>query len=53
MFHQRLSGLFFQITIEHRIGILVRVPLASGLLNGKISAQTIFSLCFQPPPRSP
>ncbi len=42
MFRQRPSGLFFQIAGERQIGILARVPLASGLLTGKMSAQTTF-----------
>ena len=42
MFRQRPAGLFFQIAGERQIGILARVPLASGLLTGKMSAQTTF-----------
>jgi aryl-alcohol dehydrogenase-like predicted oxidoreductase len=33
---------FFSIAKERRVGIIARVPLASGLLTGKITAQTKF-----------
>lgn len=42
MFRQRPAGLFFQEAEKKNIGIIVRVPLASGLLTGKFSAQTHF-----------
>lgn len=33
---------FFPLAAERRVGILARVPLASGLLTGKITADTTF-----------
>ena len=34
---------FFQLAIEKEVGILARVPLASGLLSGKMTPQSTFS----------
>jgi aryl-alcohol dehydrogenase-like predicted oxidoreductase len=34
---------FFPVAKQHKVGILARVPLASGLLTGKITAQTKFA----------
>jgi aryl-alcohol dehydrogenase-like predicted oxidoreductase len=42
MFRQRASELFFREAAEKNIGIIVRVPLASGLLTGKFSKDTKF-----------
>jgi len=42
MFRQRPAELFFQLAKERRVGILARVPLASGLLTGKMSRDTTF-----------
>ena len=42
MFRQRPAGLFFEQAHKKNIGILARVPLASGLLTGKMSARTNF-----------
>ncbi len=42
MFRQRPSELFFEQAQKRNIGIIVRVPLASGLLSGKFSKQTSF-----------
>ena len=42
MFRQRPAGLFFSQTAARRIGILARVPLASGMLTGKMRANTMF-----------
>ena len=42
VFRQRPSELFFQETKRRNIGVIVRVPLASGLLSGKYSAATEF-----------
>lgn len=42
MFRQRPSELFFEQAQKKDIGIIVRVPLASGLLTGKFSADSIF-----------
>ncbi|WP_416353234.1 aldo/keto reductase [Agrilactobacillus fermenti] len=42
MFRLRPAQLFFQLAQQHNVGILARVPLASGLLTGKFDAQTHF-----------
>ena len=42
MFRQRPAGLFFREAKARNIGILARVPLASGLLTGKLTAATQF-----------
>ena len=42
MFRHRPAGLFFSQTKERQIGVLARVPLASGLLTGKMRANTKF-----------
>ncbi|MEM8526779.1 MAG: aldo/keto reductase [Bacteroidota bacterium] len=42
VFRQRPARLFFQEAKKRNIGIIVRVPLASGLLSGKYSKQTTF-----------
>lgn len=42
MFRLRPSGLFFKQAQERNIGVIVRVPLASGLLSGKFSRNTVF-----------
>ncbi|MCE9645311.1 MAG: aldo/keto reductase [Chloroflexi bacterium] len=42
IFRQRPSELFFNEAIRRKIGIIVRVPLASGLLTGKLSAKSTF-----------
>lgn len=42
IFRQRPAELFFQLAKERRVGILARVPLASGLLTGKMSRDTTF-----------
>ena len=39
VFRQRPTDLFFEQAAAHDIGILARVPLASGLLTGKMSAR--------------
>lgn len=43
MFRHRPSGLFFSEAKRRQVGILARVPLASGLLTGKITGQTAFA----------
>jgi aryl-alcohol dehydrogenase-like predicted oxidoreductase len=43
MFRQRPAELFFREARARRIGVLTRVPLASGLLTGKLSRTTRFS----------
>jgi aryl-alcohol dehydrogenase-like predicted oxidoreductase len=42
MFRTRPAELFFPQAQRRRVGILARVPLASGLLTGKMTAQTVF-----------
>lgn len=43
MFRQRPAELFFKEAAKKNIGIIVRVPLASGLLTGKFSSTTSFT----------
>ena len=43
IFRQRPAELFFQLAEQKQVGILARVPLASGLLSGKMSRQTTFT----------
>lgn len=43
MFRTRPAELFFELARKQNIGIIVRVPLASGLLSGKITPDTRFS----------
>ncbi|HUD43987.1 MAG TPA: aldo/keto reductase [Patescibacteria group bacterium] len=43
MFRQRPMELFFKEALKRNIGIIVRVPLASGLLTGKINKNTKFA----------
>ena len=42
IFRQRPSELFFNLAQAKNVGIIVRVPLASGLLTGKFNLQTSF-----------
>lgn len=42
MFRQRPHERFFQMASEKNVGIIVRVPLASGLLTGKFTASSTF-----------
>ncbi|RYY10261.1 MAG: aldo/keto reductase, partial [Cytophagaceae bacterium] len=42
MFRQRPAELLFKEAQRRDVGLIVRVPLASGLLTGKFSAQTQF-----------
>lgn len=42
IFRQRPAERFFPLAEEKRVGILARVPLASGLLSGKMSRDTQF-----------
>lgn len=42
LFRQRPAELFFREAAKKNIGIIVRVPLASGLLTGLFTASTIF-----------
>ena len=43
IFRQRPTGLFFSEAKRRQVGILARVPLASGLLTGKLSSASTFS----------
>lgn len=42
IFRQRPAELFFQEAMRRKIGILARVPLASGLLTGKLHSKSTF-----------
>lgn len=42
MFRQRPAELFFEEAQLNDVGVIVRVPLASGLLTGKLTAKTDF-----------
>lgn len=42
IFRQRPMELFFKEAVKKNIGIIVRVPLASGMLTGKINERTKF-----------
>ena len=43
MFRLKPAEEFFPLAQEKQVGILARVPLASGLLTGKLTAQTTFA----------
>jgi aryl-alcohol dehydrogenase-like predicted oxidoreductase len=43
MFRQRPAGLFFEQAQKHKVGILARVPLSSGMLSGKFSCNSQFA----------
>ncbi len=42
IFRQRPADLFFDLAKRQRVGILARVPLASGLLSGKMTDESTF-----------
>ncbi len=42
IFRQRPAELFFEQAQRHDIGVIVRVPLASGLLTGKFTRESTF-----------
>ncbi|MEZ5039848.1 MAG: aldo/keto reductase [Saprospiraceae bacterium] len=42
LFRQRPAELFFQLAKQKNVGIIVRVPLASGLLTGQFHQHTVF-----------
>ena len=44
MFRQRPASLFFEQAAKKNVGIIVRVPLASGLLTGKFNAGSSFDV---------
>ena len=43
IFRQRPADLFFKEALRRQVGILARVPLASGLLTGKLNENSTFS----------
>jgi aryl-alcohol dehydrogenase-like predicted oxidoreductase len=43
IFRQRPADLFFQQAQQRKVGILARVPLSSGMLTGKFSAESKFA----------
>jgi aryl-alcohol dehydrogenase-like predicted oxidoreductase len=43
IFRQRPAELFFTEAQKRKVGILARVPLASGLLSGKITRESKFA----------
>jgi aryl-alcohol dehydrogenase-like predicted oxidoreductase len=43
IFRQRPADLFFEQAVRHDVGVIVRVPLASGLLAGKFTRDTTFT----------
>lgn len=43
LFRQRPANLFFQEAKRRNVAVIARVPLASGLLSGKISRETVFA----------
>jgi aryl-alcohol dehydrogenase-like predicted oxidoreductase len=43
IFRQRPAGLFFREAQARDVGVLARVPLASGLLTGKMTRETTFA----------
>ena len=43
IFRQRPAGLFFAEARKRQVGVIARVPLASGLLTGKMHAATAFA----------
>jgi aryl-alcohol dehydrogenase-like predicted oxidoreductase len=43
MFRQRPAERFFDLAVAGNIGVIVRVPLASGLLTGKMTPDTTFA----------
>ncbi|MFC4525129.1 aldo/keto reductase [Dyella halodurans] len=42
MFRQRPAELFFKQARERNVAVIARVPLASGMLTGKMSADSVF-----------
>jgi aryl-alcohol dehydrogenase-like predicted oxidoreductase len=43
LFRQRPAELFFREAVRRNVGIIVRLPLSSGLLTGKLSQSTQFA----------
>lgn len=44
LFRQHLADEFFDKAQQQQVALIARVPLASGLLSGKFTAQTIFEI---------
>ena len=42
IFRQRPAELFFREAVRRKVGVIVRVPLASGMLTGKMRPETSF-----------
>lgn len=42
-FRQRPAGVFFEQAKKRKVGVLARVPLASGMLTGKMRRDTVFA----------
>ena len=43
LFRQRPAELLFRETLRRRVGILARLPLSSGMLSGRLRAETAFA----------
>lgn len=43
LFRQRPADRFFELAEEADVGVIVRVPLASGMLTGKMQPDTVFT----------
>jgi aryl-alcohol dehydrogenase-like predicted oxidoreductase len=43
IFRQRPAGLFFEAAKKNNVAVIARVPLASGLLTGKLKADSAFA----------
>jgi aryl-alcohol dehydrogenase-like predicted oxidoreductase len=43
VFRQRPADVFFEQALRRDVGVIVRVPLASGLLTGKLTRESIFA----------
>ena len=43
IFRQRPAGLFFEVAKKRDVAVIARVPLASGLLTGKLKANSTFA----------
>src|SRR4030042_1622021 len=43
IFRQRPADLFFAEALNHKVGLLARLPLSSGMLTGKLTRSTTFA----------
>jgi aryl-alcohol dehydrogenase-like predicted oxidoreductase len=43
LFRQRAAEVFLPLAAQRRVGVLARLPLSSGMLTGKLTAQTQFA----------